>query len=47
MAGGTAGQGPELGDLFPHLSVVIVDKSESTPSGVDQPVSEGDAAVTP
>lgn len=34
MAGGAAGRGARLGDLFPHLSIVIVDKIESAPSGV-------------
>jgi transposase len=34
IAGGTAGEGAELGDLFPHLSSVIVDKIECTPSAV-------------
>jgi len=34
IAGSAAGEGPELGDLLPHLGSVTVDKIESTPSGV-------------
>ena len=34
VAGGGACAGSELGDLFPHLSSVVVDKIESAPSGV-------------
>jgi transposase len=34
IAAGAAGEGAELGDLLPHLSSVIVDKIECTPSAV-------------
>jgi len=34
IADSTAGEGAELGDLLPHLSSVIVDKIECTPSAV-------------
>jgi transposase len=34
IAVGTAGEGAKLGDLFPHLSSVIVDKIECTASAV-------------
>jgi hypothetical protein len=34
VVGGTVGAGAELGDLFPHVSSVIVDAIEGTPSAV-------------